>query len=272
MAAAASYGNRKLTDPMKRVIAALPAFMSRPLVAGLRKAGALQNDFERFVRIGSPKQILAGPFKGMKYRPYSFGSGVFTKFVGTYELELQPAVEALDQQQHDLIVDIGSAEGYYAVGLTRRLAAKRTVAFDIVPYAHKLMKENARLNGVAEKIETRGACDASTLESILQSADRPLVISDCEGFEDEILNPESVPSLKKATMIVETHDHDFPGITDRLCARFEDSHKIERIEAQTRKLSDLSIDLKIDGNTLHDWIQEARPETQCFLFLVPRDQ
>ncbi len=270
MAAAASYGNRKLTDPIKRMIASLPSFVARPVVAGLRKAGALQSDFERYVRIGSPKQILAGPFKGMKYRPYSFGSGVFTKFVGTYELELQPAVEALDQLNHDLIVDIGSAEGYYAVGLTRRLAAKRTVAFDIIPYAHQLMMENARLNGIADKIETRGACDAPTLESILLAGHRPLVVSDCEGFEDNILNPELVPSLKKATMIVETHDHDIPGITDRLCERFKGSHQVERIEAQTRKLSDLTIELDVDGNTLEDWIQEARPDTQCFLFLVPR--
>jgi len=66
-----------------------------------------------------------------------------------------------------------------------------------------------------------------------------------------------------------TTNHDIPGITDRLCKRFESSHKVERIEAETRKLSDLSIKLDVDGNTLEDWIQEARPDTQCFLFLVP---
>lgn len=239
-------------------------------VKALHRFGILQEDFLQYVAIGAPKSILAGPFEGMRYLPFSYGSRVFTKFIGTYELELQPAVESLDDKGIDMVVDIGSAEGYYAVGLTRRLKVAKTVAFDIIPYAHEIMMKNARLNSLERIIETRGACDADALQSLLATAKTPLVVSDCEGFEDEILDPEKVPGLLHATMLVETHDHDFPGITDRLMQRFGNSHAIEKIASTARSVEDLTIKLDVAPEALHEWMQEPRPDTQCYLFMTPK--
>ena len=62
--------------------------------------------------------VKNGPMAGLKYPSFSsFGSSIFPKLVGTYENELAPIINKLNATQYKLIIDIGCAEGYYAIGL-----------------------------------------------------------------------------------------------------------------------------------------------------------
>ena len=45
------------------------------------------------------------------------GSVLIPKLLGSYEQELQPLLQRLAAQNYSEIVDIGCAEGYYAIGL-----------------------------------------------------------------------------------------------------------------------------------------------------------
>ena len=71
-------------------------------------------------RLDRPKQVSQGPFQGMRYLALAYCSEVLPKLVGTYECELIPGIEAICQAGCDRIVDIGAAEGYYAVGMALR--------------------------------------------------------------------------------------------------------------------------------------------------------
>ena len=53
--------------------------------------------------------------------------------VGSFELELHPAVERIVAERPATVVNVGSAEGYYAVGLAMRLAGARVVGFELDP-------------------------------------------------------------------------------------------------------------------------------------------
>src|SRR3954451_18937011 len=66
-------------------------------------------------------QVAHGPFAGMEYLPgLEASSGdLVAKLLGTYERELHPVIEGWIAQPPAHMIDIGSAEGYYAVGLTR---------------------------------------------------------------------------------------------------------------------------------------------------------
>ncbi len=100
--------------------------------------------------------------------------------------------EVIAQQPH-LVVDIGAAEGYYAVGLARRLPRCRIVAFDIDPIARKMCRRLAKLNGVRDRVEVRGECDTTYLWTLPPHS---FVLSDCEGAEKTLLDPDRAPALK----------------------------------------------------------------------------
>src|SRR2546423_12652663 len=90
--------------------------------------------------------VRAGPFAGLRYPDNLIQ---IPKLLGTYELELHPAVERLIASRPTTVVNVGAAEGYYAVGLARRLPDARILAFDIDERSQEHCRRLAALNGVA---------------------------------------------------------------------------------------------------------------------------
>ena len=60
------------------------------------------------------------------------------------------------------------------------------------------------------------------------------MISDCEGDQAVLLDPELVPQLRTAELIVELHPHVAPDIERQLLERFSATHFCEVIEAERR--------------------------------------
>jgi hypothetical protein len=70
----------------------------------------------------SPIEILDGPFTGLKFVGCSNLGTIVPKWIGTYESQLQPIIESIiGSGDYRTVIDIGAAEGYYAVGLAWRL-------------------------------------------------------------------------------------------------------------------------------------------------------
>lgn len=108
--------------------------------------------------------VRNGPFKGMQYPDKkAFCSTFFPKIIGSYEKEISEAITYATSQPYSAIVDVGCAEGYYAVGLGMRTTAK-VFAFDTNPVALDACREMGRINGV--EINTGGFCDKATLLSL----------------------------------------------------------------------------------------------------------
>ncbi|MBF0239175.1 MAG: methyltransferase domain-containing protein [SAR324 cluster bacterium] len=191
------------------------------------------------VSTGAEPEILDGPFRGMKYGEKSVGGALLPKLIGSYEKELSNLVNSFVSKNYDNVVDIGSAEGYYVVGLARMLKDAKIIAFDIDPEAHRLCYENAVKNNVADKITFKNYCSAEELSEVIQK--KTLVICDCEGFEAEILNPVEVSKLEQCDILVELHDFIVPGVTELIKNRFKDTHRITLISEETRPPDDLPI-------------------------------
>ncbi len=226
-------------------------------------------------RLGSAGQIAQGPFRGMCYISSAFCSEILPKIVGTYELEVSPAIEAICCAGCDRIVDIGAAEGYYAVGLAMRNPSTRVIAFEMNPSARYYLRKLARRNGVAERIDVRGRCEPDSLARALHGARKPAVVCDCEGAEDFLLCPDQVEPLRGSFVLVETHDGlstdagVLAGITDRLRERFEPTHEIEVISSRDRREDDLPTGLDLSPDEADEAMDEGRPWAQ-WLFLRPR--
>ena len=178
--------------------------------------------------------ISAGPFTGMTYGVRASEGSRAARLLGVYEASLAPVIETIVARAYELVIDIGSAEGYYAVGLARRMPQARVLARDENPQAQQLCRTLADMNGVADRVEIGGRMDHADF-AICTS--RPsVIICDIEGAEEALLDPALAPGLSAADILVECHDVLRPGLTDRLAARFSASHHVTRINRQLAPL------------------------------------
>ncbi len=175
-------------------------------------------------------QVLNGPFRGMKYpKIESIGSAIYPKLIGSYEREIQPTIEALSRNNYySEIIDVGCAEGYYAVGMALRCENSKIYAFDTNEAAQILCSEMADLNKVTEKVIISSTLTPEMLSSF-NFTKRGLIICDCEGYEKDLFTKSNIYNLKECDLIIETHDFKDIEISTYLKELFEPTHNVESI-------------------------------------------
>ena len=75
------------------------------------------------------------------------------KLLGTYEQPIHSHLLNLISRDYEKILNIGCAEGYYAVGLSRLFPSAVSLAFDTDPVARKACENLAAKNRLEKKIE-----------------------------------------------------------------------------------------------------------------------
>jgi len=208
--------------------------------------------------------VLAGPFAGMLYVTGAAGSNL-PKLLGSYEAELHQWVTAIINTDYGKIINVGCAEGYYAVGLALKVPETRVFAFDIDPRPRQLCEKMAEMNGVSERVVVRGECNCEGLDALLD--DRSLVIMDCEGCELPLLDPGRVPNLRVSDVLVELHDFIDRSISPTIISRFADTHDISLVSGLERDPSNYPA-----LETFNDWdrrvaVTEFRPERMQWAFM-----
>lgn len=172
-------------------------------------------------------QVRTGPFADMKLAsPITEGCHV-PKLLGTYEQPLHPILASLPERHYDTVLNIGCAEGYYAVGLARLLKNTKVYAFDTHPEARTSCLAMAEANDVAHRIEVGATFNMEDFGDY--AGGKVLVVCDIEGEEVRLLNATKAPALAQFDILVEVHDLFVPGCADTLRQRFAASHAITEI-------------------------------------------
>jgi len=130
---------------------------------------------------------------------------------------------------YEQFLDIGSAEGYYAVGLARHFPEASVHAFDTDRWARRMSRLMAERNGV-DNLTVHGACTTDWVRENVRP--ETFILSDCEGFEDQLLDPQKAPVLRQCDLLVELHETPAPGVTERMAKRFGGSHDLTLIDSQ----------------------------------------
>lgn len=177
-------------------------------------------------------KIIGGPFAGMEYLDHAAEGALVPRLFGTYESELHPHFAAILGKGVDCLIDIGCAEGYYAVGFARSRPGLTVHARDIDPKALAECAALAARNGVAERVIVGGEFKPADFAAF--AGQRVLVLVDAEGAEVDILQP--VPALAGMHIVVETHDLYRPGALKVLTERFLPTHDILRVDQQAKAL------------------------------------
>lgn len=213
-------------------------------------------------------KIFSGPFQGMEYLDYATEGCLIPRLIGCYESELHADLEDFAKSGIDTIVDIGCAEGYYAVGLARLMPNATVHAYDIDENARKACADLAARNGVEDRVIIKGEFAGELFEDFV--GERSLVIIDAEGFEDVIMRPDLYPALKKLNIIMETHPGLVPGVFERMLERFSPSHDVivRKQGAKTMPLPDWMQDLGHLDQLIAVW--EFRARMTPWLVMKPR--
>jgi hypothetical protein len=176
------------------------------------------------------KRVQGGPFAGMEYSSGSAEGCHVPKLLGCYEQELHQIVEAAVATGYEDIVNIGCAEGYYAVGMARRCPEARIFAYDANPGAQQACRELAAHNGLAERVTIAGQFQPETFRTF--QGRRALFLIDIEGNELPLLESVPVTELASFDFVIECHDCFGLHASERLCRFFEASHSGRLVKQQ----------------------------------------
>jgi hypothetical protein len=113
--------------------------------------------------INSEHRVLNGVFRDLRYPSLAITeSTLVPKIVGSYEYQLQPWLSQIINTDYSDIIDIGSAEGYYAVGLAQTMPKAIIHRFDINEKDIAFSQQMAKVNNVSN-LTWNTVCDEKTL-------------------------------------------------------------------------------------------------------------
>jgi hypothetical protein len=221
--------------------------------------------------LGQPV-VKNGPFKGMIYPRFLYPSN-FSKIIGSYEKEISDIIETLCNKRFTEIVNIGCAEGYYAVGFARRIDNVRVTACDNRRRAREHCRELTRVNRVDKKIRILGSFTTESLINMNFNG-RALIVCDCEGDEKEIFTSENSFRFQNCELLIEIHDCMDITISDYIRNLFSKTHDIlsrqstdDNFKARNyhfRETDHLDLQLK------KLIFQERRPGPMEWFYLTPK--
>lgn len=216
--------------------------------------------------------VKNGFFSGMKYPFFkSYGSSILPKLLGSYEYELSPIIQEIIAKQYNTIIDVGCAEGYYAIGLAMKTNA-RVYAFDINEQARDFCLKMSELNNVNDKIIIGSFCDEKTLCDF-DFGNKTLIICDCEGYEKKLFTDKNIKNLKTCDLLIEIHDHLDIDISYYIEQLFTKTHQIKKIKStddieKIRKYNFKELEsLSFDEKKL--LLSEGRPNIMDWYWITP---
>jgi hypothetical protein len=197
--------------------------------------------------------------------------------LGTQELEIHDIVEDIVRRRYTEIINIGAADGYYAIGFLCRMPETRVLAFEAAPIHHSGLRRAAALNNVTQRLRIAGFCDRDQLTNELtKSSGSVLIFADIEGAEIELLDPYNIPQLRRADILVETHDALVRNCTEILTQRFRASHHINQVNSRARTLSDFpsaalpGLARFLPWTSVELMTERRRKEGQAWLYLIAK--
>ena len=206
---------------------AISAARSRAHSHQLVRAWGLHSLNQRLVSdIG--RAVVGGPFKGLRLPASADAEHIGPFLLGTYESELHAWWQELLGEEFPQMLDIGAKFGFYAVGYAARFPACQVIAFDPDPWARRATREMAELNKTPN-VRIEPLCDVRWLHRHLMP--NSFILSDCEGYEAQLFCDGDIRALSSATLLIELHEQQSPGVTAAIERTFARSHSASRVQS-----------------------------------------
>jgi len=159
--------------------------------------------------------VAYGPFTGLKLDTNSWWGAADrgSMLLGLYELEVLTWMDSA-RVGRSVLVDLGAADGYYAIGALRAGWVEHAYCFEMSEAGRSAIAQNAAANGVGDRVTILGIATPSFVEELKQNHGvdiaQCLVLIDIEGAEFDVLTPSTLSSLSRAALVIELHEE--PGV------------------------------------------------------------
>lgn len=196
-----------------------------------------------------------------------------SKILGQYESHVLKQIVDLSKF-YNHFVDIGAADGYYAVGVLKSGIFDKSVCFEISEKGRKVIENNSIINGVRDKIDILGVATSNELYKILSETPPSVILCDVEGAEYNILSDEVLGASKQSSFIIETHkSHDpseYNSLHDKLLLRASKYFNVALLKRENPDIySFRELDLLSDDARLLIF-SESRTHNMEWICLTPK--
>jgi hypothetical protein len=188
-------------------------------------------------------RVHAGPFAGMvipERTPHWDDGNAVAKLLGSYEIELRETLSYAVWRRPKVIVNIGCAEGYYAIGLARIVPEAKVYAFDTNLASLDSCRAYAQLNDV-EITLAQGCGTPAELRILQEERGHRLYVIDCEGDESKLIDMDRCPELQRSDIIVECHDFLQQDTSLLIAERLSQTHRVELIRPRVPDLTQYGV-------------------------------
>lgn len=221
--------------------------------------------------------VKYGPFTGLKLdRNTWWGKlDLASQCLGLYEKEIIDVIGKIKPGDYDCFIDIGAADGYYAIGMLISGKFNKTTCFEITAEGREVIANNWEKNGSPGELNIFGEATAQSLAALpAKNTENAFVLVDIEGFEFDFLTAETLSLLQSCTIVIEIHhwvDDFMARYKTLLCAasQFFTIEMLKPVERETLDLAELR-DLTDDNRLLIT--SERRPGVMRFLKLTPKSR
>jgi hypothetical protein len=218
--------------------------------------------------------VKAGPFAGMKLSNEGWwgGSDKAARLLGSYEDSIQEKIYLLSEEITAAnFVDIGAADGYFAIGVSRFPSIEKVFAFEVSEIGRNSLQHNALINDI-HNIIIDGLADVEKISIIEDQNERLIYLIDIEGAEYELLSKDFLSVVRNSHLIVELHPFlvaNGDSKQSSLLNRCEDYFHINFIDhfPKPRPTDDM---LGLNEDEVLLAYSEGRAVPMQWLFLTPR--
>ena len=149
--------------------------------------------------------VAYGVFKGMRLSKATWWSkyDLISQTLGTYEAHVVREVKAILRAGLKNFIDIGAADGYFAVGTIYAGMYQKAYAFESSARWVEIRSfQNAKQNKCDKNVFVFGDATAKSINEILEKHSKDAILIDIEGREYEFLTTEMLHSLGNAISFV----------------------------------------------------------------------
>ena len=225
----------------------------------------------------SNNKILYGPYSGTKiFSSYGWSNIDFCpKYLGCYEYQVQKKIIDLNKKKKfDYFIDLGAAEGYHIISLLKKKFFKQGLAFEISKKSREILKKNAQINKLNNRIRIYKDANLSSLKNTLRNFNhrRLLFLVDIEGQEYDLFDKDFCKIFSKGTFIIE--EHPFNISNKRKIKNFNQNIKkyynVEILKDTPKNPFNFSILEKYSDDEKYLMMSEGRPESMQWVILQPK--
>jgi hypothetical protein len=236
-----------------------------------------KNTLGKIISNYSKQKILYGPYKNTKIINSFSWSNIdsASKYLGTYESHIQEKIIKLSKKfKLKFFVDLGAAEGYHLVSLIKKKNFLKGFAFEINKESRILLKRNAFVNKVSNKIKIFSKAEFESMKNILNKSQltKTLFLVDIEGHEFGLFNEKFCTFFSNSYFIIEDHNFNVKSKKkrDNFYKIVKKYFKVEIIKDSGKNPFDYKILDSFTDNEKYLMMSEGRQKTMQWLALYPK--